>query len=209
MRTEAQGWKIVHQRRRPWPGQGIYDGVFLGERDGRWNAGCMFRGNSMDDGFKNDQYLRGNIPEWDFQHEAYRARCALNDYIQWAKEAADCWDRLFEQEASRAVDRHWAERVPLDGVADMSVTWGRSSLNGDVRTETFMMPAVQAKYELLRCMRRSYTVNKAFCQPQQHKVGSELGLAYTTAITAAGPVAVAVGSDRFTLSYDGRNTDLS
>ncbi|TLS44945.1 hypothetical protein FE633_17540 [Streptomyces montanus] len=206
MRTEAQGWTIVHQKRTQWLGE--FDGVFLGERDGNWLAGRMFRGQSMHDGFdENGEWWYANQYAWKAEHEASRALHAVREYVRLSKEAAQCWDGIFEQRAGEAVDRHWANRVPLVGVADMSSLWVRPGLTGDIRSGTYMLPAVEAKYDLLKLMRAAYSVHEAFRDSEQCKTGSALHKTYEAAIGAAGPVRLSVAGDRFDLRYEGRYND--
>ncbi|MEU1552212.1 hypothetical protein ABZ517_05745 [Streptomyces scabiei] len=206
MRTEAQGWRLVAQKRSEW--RGVYDGVFLGERDGEWMAGRMYQGKSMRDGFGEDgEWWYANYYDSPFEHEANRAKRAVREYIRLAKEAAQCWDGIFDQRAGEAVDRHWAKRVPLDGVHDMSAEWVHPSLTGDTRGGHYMLPAVEAKYELLRYMRSSRAVSEAFREVAQIRPGSELHKAYEAAIETAGAVRLSVAGDRFSLSYDGTYND--
>ncbi|MEU0214048.1 hypothetical protein ABZ281_02625 [Streptomyces sp. NPDC006265] len=206
MTTKIQGWTIVHQKRTEW--RGVYDGVFLGECDGRWIAGRMYQGKSMTDGFgEGGEWWYSNRYESDFEHEANRALRALREYIRLSKLAADCWDGIFDQRAGEAIDRHWANRVPLDGVHDMSAAWVHPDLTGDVRGSHHMLPAAEAKYELLQYMRRSHAVSEAFREVAQIRHGSELHKAYETAIEAAGAVRLSVAGDRFSLSYDGTYND--
>ncbi|WP_328689886.1 hypothetical protein OHA74_12330 [Streptomyces phaeochromogenes] len=206
MRTEVQGWKLVQARRSEWRGK--YDGVFLGERDGAWVAGRMFTGTSMRDGFgENGEWWYATYYDLTTEHEAYRALRAVREYIRLAKEAADCWDYIFDQRAGEAVDQHWASRVPLEGVADMSSHWVHPGQTGDIREGTYMLPAAEAKYDLLKLMRKAYTVHEAFRDPTQCKTGSQLHTAYQTAIEAAGPVRLSVAGDGFDLSYHGRYND--
>ena len=206
MTTEVQGWTIVQARRSEWRGE--YDGVFLGERDGAWIAGRMFIGKSMRDGFgENGEWWYANYYDSEFEYEAYRAHRAVAEYIRLAKEAADCWDGIFDQRAGEAVDRYWSKRLPLDGVHDMSADWVHPSLTGDVLGGTVMLPAVEAKYELLRYMRSSYVVREAFRQAKQCKTGSALHTGYQVAIAAVGPVKLTVEGDRFSLSYHGTYND--
>lgn len=206
MTTEIQGWTIVQSRRSQWHGE--YDGVFLGERDGAWIAGRMFIGKSMRDGFsESGEWWYATRYDWEFEHEAYRAHRAVAEYIRLAKEAADCWDGIFDQRAGEAVDRYWSKRLPPDGVHDMSADWAHPSLTGDVLDGTVMLPAGEAKYELLRYMRRSYAVSEAFRQAKQCKTGSALRTAYQAAIEAVGPVQLTVEGDHFSLSYGGTYND--
>ncbi|MFK0154097.1 hypothetical protein ACIQVK_18750 [Streptomyces sp. NPDC090493] len=205
-RNTVQGWTVVHSTRTEW--RGTFDGVFLGERDGEWIAGRMFQGTSMRDGFgENDEWWYANYYDSQFEHEANRAMRAMREYIRLAKEAAECWDGIFDQRAGEAIDRHWATRVPLDGVHDMSAAWVHPSLTGDVRGSHHMLPAPEAKYELLRYMRRSYAVSEAFREVPQIRPGSELGQAYEAAIGAAGALRVSVAGDHFSLSYSGSYND--
>lgn len=158
MRTTAQGWTFVHQKRSWWRGK--YDGVFLGERDGAWVAGRMIVGKSMHDGFgENGEWWYATYYDLPTEHEAYRALSAVRECIRLAKEAADCWDHIFDQRAGEAVDRHWANRVPLEDVADMSAHWVHPGLTGDIREGTYLLPAVEAKYDLLRLLRKAYSVH--------------------------------------------------
>ncbi|WP_434598171.1 hypothetical protein [Streptomyces sp. A5-4] len=208
MRTEVQGWKLVQARRSKWRGK--YDGVLLGERDGEWVAGRMFTGTSMRDGFgENGEWWYATYYDLTTEHEAYRALRAVREYIRLSKDAADCWDGLFDQRAGEAIDRHWAQRVPLDEVHDMSALWVRPGLPGvgDIRSGSYMLPAVEAKYDLLQLMRRSYRVGEAFRDSKQCKTGSALHKAYEAAISAAGPVRLTVDGDHFSLSYDGSYND--
>lgn len=52
------------------------------------------------------------------------------------------------------------------------------------------LPTVEAKYELLQYMRRSYAVNNAFREAKQCKTGSELHTAYEVAISSSGALRV-------------------
>ncbi|NIY68103.1 hypothetical protein [Streptomyces malaysiensis] len=202
MNTKVQGWTIVHQRRSEW--RGVFDGAFLGERDGAWLAGRMFQGKSMRDGFgENGEWWYATYYDSQFEHEANRALRAVREYIRLAKEAADCWDSIFDQRAGEAVDRHWAHRVSLEGVHDMSAAWVHPGLTGDIRGGTILLPAVEAKYELLKYMRGSYAVREEFREVPQIRPGSALAQAYDAAIAAAGPVRLSVAGDHFSLSYDG------
>lgn len=202
----VQGWMIVHSKRAKWREE--YDGVFLGERDGMWISGRMFLGKSMRDGFTESGEWRGATQFTDpAMHEAYRAHLALQDYIRQAEDAGDCWDGMFNQQAQAAIDRHWAGQVPLTGVHDMSAGWVHPGLGGDVRGHTCMLPAVDAKYELLAYMRRSYVVNDAFREFVLRGDRSRLKEAYETAIQAAGLVKFSVAGDHFSLSFDGSCND--
>ncbi|MGW3199124.1 hypothetical protein ACWDBD_32070 [Streptomyces sp. NPDC001118] len=202
----VQGWTLVHARRSQWRDK--FQGVFLGERYGSWVAGRQLPGETMRDGF-------GPKGEWSYasyydspsEHEVHRAHQALTEYIRLAKEAAECWDGIFDQGAGEAIDRHWARRVPLDGVADMSAGWVHPGLTGDVQSHTYMLPAVEAKYELLKYVRNSYAVREVFRTGTERGPGSELHKAYEAAIEAAGPVRFSVAGDHFSLSYDGTYND--
>lgn len=207
MRTTAQGWTLVAQKRTEW--RGTFDGVFLGERDGEWMAGRMFQGKSMKDGFgENGEWWYANYYDSEFEHEANRALRAMREYIRLSKEAAQCWNgSIFDQRAGEAIDRHWAKRVPLDGVHDMAAAWVHPSLTGDVRGSHYMLPAAEAKYALLQYMRRSYAVSQAFRDVPQIRPGSELGQAYDAAISSAGELRLSVAGDRFSLSYHGNYND--
>ncbi|MGW0881276.1 hypothetical protein [Streptomyces sp. NPDC002671] len=198
----VQGWTLVHSKRSQWRDK--FQGVFLGERDGSWVAGRQLPGKSMRDGFgPKGEWWCVSYYDSPSEHEAHRAHRALSEYIRLAKEAADCWNGIFDQRAGEAIDRHWAKRVPLDGVHDMSADWVHPGLTGDVRGYTYMLPAVEAKYELLQYMRRSYAVSEAFREEEQWKVDSELHQAYASVISTAGPVHARVAGDRFSLVYDG------
>jgi hypothetical protein len=189
-RTTAQGWTLVQVRRREWRGE--FDGVFLGEQDGKWMAGRQYLGKSMRDGFGPDgEWWYATYFDYEHEHEAYRARRALAEYIR----------------LSEAIDRHWANRVSLDGVYDMSTDWVFPGLTGDVAGMTYMLPASEAKYELLQYMRRSYSVQEAFREADQGRTSPELPDAFDAAISAVGPLAVTVGGARYRLSYEGRYND--
>lgn len=206
MRTEVQGWGIVHQKRTLW--RGDFDGVFLGERDGNWIAGRMWAGKTMDDGFgENDEWWYASYYDSDNEHEVQRAHRALARYIGMAEDAGNCWDHMFDQRAGEAIDRHWAKRVPLDGVADMQADWVHPDLPGDVRGGTYLLPAAEAKYELLGLMRRSAAVRQTFRDTATIRPDSELALAYDAVLGAAGRVGVRVAGDRFRLSFEGRYND--
>ncbi|MEV1083457.1 hypothetical protein AB0I98_35455 [Streptomyces sp. NPDC050211] len=206
MRAEAQGWTIVHSKRTEWRGE--FGGVFLGEHDGEWVAGRMYVGKSMTDGFgPGGEWWYATYYDLPTEHECYRARRAVREYVRLAKETAQCWDGIFEQRAGEAIDRHWARRAPLDNVADMSAGWVHPGLTGDIHGHTFLLPAVDAKYELLQYMRRSYAVSEAFRQPENGKTGSDLHQAFQAAVEAVGPVNLSVAGDRFSLSYQGRYND--
>lgn len=206
MRTEAQGWTIVHQKRSLWRDQ--FDGVFLGERDGAWIAGRMLPGKSMDDGFSEDgEWWHASYFDSPYEHESSLARSALKRYIGMAEDAGNCWDGMFNQRAGEAIDRHWAKRVRLDGVADMTAEWMHPGLTGDVREGFYLLPAAEAKYELLGLMRRSAAVSQAFRDMARIRPGSELALAYDAVLNAAGRVGVRVAGDRFSLSFEGRYND--
>ncbi|MFF7415670.1 hypothetical protein [Streptomyces lydicus] len=202
MRTEVQGWAIVHQSRTLW--RGSFDGVFLAERDGEWLAGRQFTTQTRHDGFgDNGEWWHATYYAAPSHHEAYRALGALREYIRLSKNAACCWNVRFDQEAGEAVDRHWAKRVPLRDVADMSMEWVHPGLTGDLRSGTSLLPAEEAKYYLLDQMRRSFAVSEAFRTPRECRAGSKLAEAYQVAIGAAGPVHLSVRRDRFSLSHDG------
>ncbi|WP_030570060.1 hypothetical protein [Streptomyces aureocirculatus] len=162
-RATVQGGRSSRPRRSEWRGE--FDGVFLGERDGEWIAGRMFVGKSMHDGF-------GESGEWRYatcydlprEHEVYRAHDALNEYIRLAKLAGDCWNCIFDQRAGEVIDRYWARRVPLDDVADMPALRVRPGLLGEggIRSGSYMLPAVEAKYDLLKLMRGALSVREMF-----------------------------------------------
>ncbi|MEV5264763.1 hypothetical protein [Streptomyces werraensis] len=203
MRTEVQGWTIVHHKRVLW--RGAYDGVFLGERDGNWIAGRMWAGKSMDDGFSEDgEWWYASYYDSPHEHEAGKAMSALDRYIRLAEDAGNCWDGMFNQRAGEAIDRHWARRVPLDQVADMSAAWVHSDLCGEVRHVFYLMPAVEAKNELLGLMRRSARVRDVFRDNSRIEPGSELASAYDVVLGATGQVGVQINGDRFSLSFGGR-----
>ncbi|GHB91634.1 hypothetical protein GCM10010306_103550 [Streptomyces umbrinus] len=203
MRPTAQGWTLVHQKRAEW--RGTYDGVFLGEHDGEWIAGLMHQGKSMHDGFGEDgEWRYANCYDSPSEHEANRALRAVREYIRLSKLAADCWNGIFDQRAGEAVDRHWANRVPL---GDMSASWVHPGQTGDVRGSHYMLPAAESKYELLQYMRHSHTVSEAFRDVPQIRPGSELAKAYDAAIGAVGPVRLSVAGDHFSLSYSGNYND--
>ncbi|MET9089426.1 hypothetical protein ABZX77_47510 [Streptomyces sp. NPDC004237] len=204
----VQGWRLVQTRRSEW--RGVFDGVFLGERDGAWVAGRMLRGKSMRDGFgENGQWWYATYYDSEFDHEAYRALCALREYIRLSKRAADCWNGLFDQRAGESIDRYWSRRVPLDGVADMSALRVRPGHlgGGDIRSSSHMLPAAEAKYELLKLMRGAPALIELFRDPEQCRAGSDLHAVYDAAINAAGTVNLAVAGNRFSLSYDGTYND--
>ncbi|MGW1784916.1 hypothetical protein ACWCQQ_38300 [Streptomyces sp. NPDC002143] len=186
----------------------LYDGVFLGERDGIWIAGRMFLGKSMRDGFTESGEWRGATQFTDpAMHEAYRAHLALQDCIRQAEDAGDCWDGMFNQQAQAAIDRHWGRAGTADRCPRHVSRVGASRSGGDVRGHTCMLPAVDAKYELLAYMRRSYVVNDAFREFVLRDDRSRLKEAYETAIQAAGPVKFSVAGDHFSLSFDGSCND--
>lgn len=140
-------------------------------------------------------------------HEAYRAHLALQDCIRQAEDAGDCWDGMFNQQAQAAIDRHSGRAGIADGVHDMSAGWVHPGPGGDVRSHICMLPAVDAKYELLAYMRRSYVVNDAFREFVLRDDRSRLKEAYATAIQAAGPVNFSVAGDHFSLSFHYNDND--
>lgn len=168
----------------------------------------MFVGKSMHDGFsESGEWWYATYYDLPTEHEASRAHDALNEYIRLAKLAGDCWNGIFDQRAGEAIDRYWARRVPLDDVADLSSMWVRPSPTGDVLNGTYMLPAADAKYDLLKLMRNAYAVHEAFRDSAQCKTGSKLHKAYEAAIQAAGPVKLSVDGDQFSLSYHGSYND--
>ncbi|WP_146050992.1 hypothetical protein [Streptomyces noursei] len=183
----------------------MFDGVFLGERDGEWIAGRQFPTQSRyADGFSdNGDWRYATYYDSPSQQEAYRAWRALREYVSLSKNAANCWDPLFIHAAGQAIDRYWAHRVPLNGVADMSAAWVVPGLTGDANGSTDLLPAAEAKYWLLQYLRGSCEVGDSFRRPQLRKIGSALHKAYQAVIEAAGPLNVSVSDDRFSLSFDG------
>lgn len=201
MRTEVQGFAIVHQRRRRTGGR--FDGAFLAERQGEWLAGRQFTTQSEHDGFTdNGAWQYADRYASPLQHEAYRAHRALQEYVRVAK-AADCWEASFEHEAGEAIDRYWAQRVPLTSVADMALSWSCPGPTGEVVGGTALLPARKAKYELLNHMRHSRAVSEAFSAHAERHVRSKLREVYQAALQADGPVRLAMGDERFALSYGG------
>ncbi|WP_369228417.1 hypothetical protein AB5J52_48060 (plasmid) [Streptomyces sp. R39] len=78
---------------------------------------------------------------------------------------------------------------------------------GEIRSRTHMLPAVEAKFELLRLIRRTPSVIDAFRDAEQSRPGSTLHTVYEAAIHALGPLSLTLAGDRFSLSYDGTYND--
>lgn len=74
---------------------------------------------------------------------------------------------------------------------------------GDIRSGSYMLLAVEAKYDLLRLLREAPAVSEAFRNSEQCKAGSALHQSYEAGISTAGPVKFSVAGDHFSLTFDG------
>jgi hypothetical protein len=202
----AGEWTIVHQRRQEIRA-GRFEGIFLGNDRDRWMAGRMFTGRSWHDGFSP-------TGEWwystycDQKNATDNMRDALAAYLRLSH-TTEVWDGLFEQRAGEAIDRRLASLVSLDGVHDLSAGWRVTNYRPPLAPlggNTYLLPAREAKYELLGYMRRTEgSAGVAIVPP-----GTTLTLheAYQEVIRATGPTAFELGRYTYSLVHQGSYSDM-
>lgn len=198
-RTTAAEWTIVHQHREQPINSDTYEGAFLGVDGDRWMTGRMFTGHSMDDGIDaHGQWWYTRYFDDPAKPGTLHMRRALAAYIELAKKAGVWGGYPFEERAARAVDRYLAQRVPLDGVPDMQAGYYSTATQMPAGS-TGLLPAVEAKYELLRYLR--YT--QATARLDLALPGMTLDEAYELVINATGPVRFQLGYATYWLSDTG------
>lgn len=204
--TEVQGWTIVHQSRQRWR---EFEGVFLGNQGDRWIAGRMFNGKSMHDGFsESGEWWQASQFDDPALPEACRWFQAISRYVKYAGDTC-VWDGIFQQRAEEAVDQHLADRVSLAGVPDMSAGWVGTGMydHNPPRGHTYLLPAREAKVELLGDIRRTVRNRCGGWSDEQCK-HSELNDIYQAVINATGPVRVEFDHrNTYSLSHEGSYND--
>jgi len=204
--SKVMQWTVVHQKRaevRP----GVFEGVFLGVDGIHWVAGRMYTGRSLADGFDaNGEWWYSHYyisPEWS------AVRNMLHAVAAYTKVAGDAEvrDAAFDQNVAETVDRYLAALIPLDGVPDMAAGWeqtGAASVNA-LGARTSLLPAAQAKRELLGYLRRT-APDTAVCRNGQ---GVSLDEAYQLVIGAREPVRFEVGRNTYWLTHTEKRGDES
>ncbi|WP_077060548.1 hypothetical protein [Streptomyces sp. MP131-18] len=202
----AGEWTIVHQRRQEIR-SGQFEGIFLGNDRDRWMAGRMYTGTSRRDGFS---------PTGEWWYSTYCDQKNATENMREARAAylrlshtAEVSDSLFEQRAGEAIDRHLAGLVSLDGVHDLSAGWHVTDYRpplDPVGGNTYLLPAQEAKYELLVYLRRTESSAGLAMMPP----GMTLTLheAYQKVIRATGPITFELGRYTYSLVHQGSYCDI-
>ncbi|WNI17678.1 hypothetical protein [Actinacidiphila sp. ITFR-21] len=159
----AEGWTIVHQARQKHYDDRFY-GQFLGTREGRiggaeWVVGRLYNGKSADDGFRDGEWAYSR--RFQSPNSTDSADAALKAYVEMSYDTF-VWDRIFEQRAGEAIDRHLAG-PEVDGAPKLSAGWSESDAGHRVPAagSTISLPFHEAKYYLLQFLRSTELGAKA------------------------------------------------